>query len=106
MVLATRTLDTNSETGVLYFRTCQRDRVRMHRGCQASAPSLLEANSAGPVSVYSHRAVFFASVLMRKVMASRVRATVLFATETGKSEALARDLAALFSYAFNTKVPS
>eukprot|EP00073_Rattus_norvegicus_P050903 XP_017453287.1 PREDICTED: nitric oxide synthase, inducible-like [Rattus norvegicus] len=48
--------------------------------------------------------VFFASVLMRKVMASPVRATVLFATETGKSEALARDLAALFSYAFNTKV--
>lgn len=50
------------------------------------------------------KAVLFASVLMRKVMASRVRATVLFATETGKSEALARDLAALFSYAFNTKV--
>lgn len=43
-------------------------------------------------------------MLMRKVMASRVRATVLFATETGKSEALAWDLAALFSYAFNTKV--
>lgn len=43
-------------------------------------------------------------MLMRKVMASRVRATVLFATETGKSEVLARDLAALFSYAFNTKV--
>ncbi|CAO2644413.1 Nitric oxide synthase, inducible [Lemmus lemmus] len=50
------------------------------------------------------KAVFFASMLMRKVMASRVRATVLFATETGKSEALARDLAVLFSYAFNTKV--
>uniref|UniRef100_A0ABK0L9Q5 Nitric oxide synthase, inducible n=1 Tax=Rattus norvegicus TaxID=10116 RepID=A0ABK0L9Q5_RAT len=50
------------------------------------------------------KVVFFASVLMRKVMASPVRATVLFATETGKSEALARDLAALFSYAFNTKV--
>nr|BAD67165.1 nitric oxide synthase 2 [Meriones unguiculatus] len=50
------------------------------------------------------KVVLFASVLMRKVMASRVRATVLFATETGKSEALAQDLAALFSYAFNTKV--
>ncbi|EGV94350.1 Nitric oxide synthase, inducible [Cricetulus griseus] len=50
------------------------------------------------------KAVLFASMLMRKVMASRVRATVLFATETGKSEALAWDLAALFSYAFNTKV--
>ncbi|XP_075798425.1 nitric oxide synthase, inducible isoform X1 [Microtus pennsylvanicus] len=50
------------------------------------------------------KVVLFASMLMRKVMASRVRATVLFATETGKSEVLARDLAALFSYAFNTKV--
>lgn len=50
------------------------------------------------------KVVLFASMLMRKVMASRVRTTVLFATETGKSEVLARDLAALFSYAFNTKV--
>ncbi|XP_051014042.1 LOW QUALITY PROTEIN: nitric oxide synthase, inducible [Acomys russatus] len=50
------------------------------------------------------KVVLFASMLMRKVMASRVRATVLFATETGKSEVLARDLAALFSCAFNTKV--
>ncbi|XP_026636393.1 nitric oxide synthase, inducible [Microtus ochrogaster] len=50
------------------------------------------------------KVVLFASMLMRKVMAFRVRATVLFATETGKSEVLARDLAALFSYAFNTKV--
>ncbi|NP_001268573.1 nitric oxide synthase, inducible [Mesocricetus auratus] len=50
------------------------------------------------------KAVLFASTLMRKAMASRVRATVLFATETGKSEVLARDLAALFSYAFTTKV--
>lgn len=58
------------------------------------------------LSVHPHRVVFFASMLMRKVMASRVRATVLFATETGKSEALARDLATLFSYAFNTKVPT
>ncbi|XP_010640644.1 nitric oxide synthase, inducible isoform X1 [Fukomys damarensis] len=50
------------------------------------------------------RAVLFASVLMRKMMASRVRVTILFATETGKSEALAQDLGALFSRAFNPKV--
>ncbi|XP_005402830.1 PREDICTED: nitric oxide synthase, inducible isoform X1 [Chinchilla lanigera] len=50
------------------------------------------------------RAALFASLLMRKTMASRVRATILFATETGKSEALAQDLGALFSCAFNPKV--
>ncbi|XP_004685212.1 PREDICTED: nitric oxide synthase, inducible [Condylura cristata] len=50
------------------------------------------------------KAVLFASILMRKSMASRARATILFATETGKSETLARDLGALFSCAFNPKV--
>lgn len=56
------------------------------------------------VSVCPHRAVLFASMLMRKTMASRVRATILFATETGKSATLAQDLGALFSCAFNPKV--
>lgn len=69
---------------------------------------LLEADSTQHLSVClsvcPHRMVLFASMLMRKVMASRVRATILFATETGKSEVLAQDLAALFSHAFNTKV--
>ncbi|XP_047688401.1 nitric oxide synthase, inducible isoform X3 [Prionailurus viverrinus] len=50
------------------------------------------------------QAVLFASMLMCKTMASRVRATILFATETGKSETLARDLGALFSCAFNPKI--
>uniref|UniRef100_A0A8C9KCC0 Nitric oxide synthase n=1 Tax=Panthera tigris altaica TaxID=74533 RepID=A0A8C9KCC0_PANTA len=50
------------------------------------------------------QAVLFASMLMRKTMASRVRATILFATETGKSETLARDLGDLFSCAFNPKI--
>ncbi|XP_059004997.1 nitric oxide synthase, inducible isoform X2 [Mustela lutreola] len=50
------------------------------------------------------KAVLFSSMLMRKTMASRVRATILFATETGKSETLAQDLGALFSCAFNPKV--
>ncbi|XP_059764935.1 nitric oxide synthase, inducible isoform X1 [Balaenoptera ricei] len=50
------------------------------------------------------KAVLFASVLMHERMASRVRATILFATETGRSETLAQDLGALFSCAFNPKV--
>ncbi|XP_051848310.1 nitric oxide synthase, inducible isoform X1 [Antechinus flavipes] len=50
------------------------------------------------------KAVFFASVLMRKTMAARIKVTVLFATETGKSETLARDLGDLFSCAFASKV--
>ncbi|KAM5273466.1 nitric oxide synthase, inducible [Ctenodactylus gundi] len=50
------------------------------------------------------KAVLFASMLMRKTMASRVRVTILYATETGKSEALAQDLGTLFSCAFNPKV--
>uniref|UniRef100_A0A8C3YF28 Nitric oxide synthase n=1 Tax=Catagonus wagneri TaxID=51154 RepID=A0A8C3YF28_9CETA len=50
------------------------------------------------------KAVLFAAMLMHKTMASRVRATILFATETGRSETLARDLGALFSCAFNPKV--
>ncbi|XP_008070020.1 nitric oxide synthase, inducible [Carlito syrichta] len=50
------------------------------------------------------KSVLFACMLMHKAMVSRVRATILFATETGKSEALARDLGALFSCAFNPKV--
>uniref|UniRef100_A0A8D0NF59 Nitric oxide synthase n=1 Tax=Sus scrofa TaxID=9823 RepID=A0A8D0NF59_PIG len=49
------------------------------------------------------KAVLFAAVLMHKTMAARVRATILFATETGRSETLARDLGALFSCAFNPK---
>lgn len=65
-----------------------------------------KAESAHSVclSVCPHRAVLFASMLMRKTMAIRARATILFATETGKSEMLARDLGALFSCAFNPKV--
>ncbi|XP_017204583.2 nitric oxide synthase, inducible isoform X1 [Oryctolagus cuniculus] len=50
------------------------------------------------------RTALFASVLMRKTLAVRVRATILFATETGKSEALARDLGDLFGCAFNPTV--
>uniref|UniRef100_A0A4W3I4F6 Nitric oxide synthase n=1 Tax=Callorhinchus milii TaxID=7868 RepID=A0A4W3I4F6_CALMI len=50
------------------------------------------------------KAVLFTSALMRKTMAQRVKATILFATETGKSETFARKLCTMFNSAFNTKV--
>ncbi|XP_073523877.1 nitric oxide synthase, inducible [Phyllobates terribilis] len=50
------------------------------------------------------KAVLFASILMWKSMTARTKVTILFATETGKSETFAKKLQTLFSYAFNTKV--
>ncbi|XP_035416782.1 nitric oxide synthase, inducible [Cygnus atratus] len=50
------------------------------------------------------KAVLFASSLMQKAMAMRSKVTVIYATETGKSETLANDLCSLFSCAFNTKI--
>ncbi|KAM8991495.1 nitric oxide synthase, inducible isoform 1-T5 [Ara ararauna] len=50
------------------------------------------------------KAVLFASSLMRQMMASRTKVTVIYATETGKSETLANNLCSLFNCAFNTKI--
>nr|XP_056721020.1 nitric oxide synthase, inducible [Euleptes europaea] len=50
------------------------------------------------------KAVFFASLLMRRATAARTKVTILYATETGKSETLAHHLSDLFSCAFNPKV--
>ncbi|KAM9370506.1 nitric oxide synthase, inducible [Phaethornis superciliosus] len=50
------------------------------------------------------KAVLFASSLMRETMATRTKVTVLYATETGKSETLANNLCSLFNRAFNTKI--
>ncbi|NXA50878.1 NOS2 protein, partial [Nothocercus julius] len=50
------------------------------------------------------KAVLFASSLMRKTMAARPKVTVIYATETGKSETLASNLCSLFSCAFNTRI--
>ncbi|XP_075760963.1 nitric oxide synthase, inducible [Pelodiscus sinensis] len=50
------------------------------------------------------KAVFFASALMQKKMAARTKVTVIYATETGKSETLANNLCALFNCAFSTQV--
>ncbi|NWI54792.1 NOS2 protein, partial [Calyptomena viridis] len=50
------------------------------------------------------KAVLFASSLMRQAMATRAKVTVIFATETGKSETLASTLCSLFNCAFNTRM--
>lgn len=41
---------------------------------------------------------------MRKVLSQRKKATILFATETGRSEGFARNLAKLMSHSFDVKV--
>ncbi|XP_010400579.1 nitric oxide synthase, inducible isoform X2 [Corvus cornix cornix] len=50
------------------------------------------------------KAVLFASSLMRGAVATRAKVTVIYATETGKSETLANNLCSLFSCAFSTKI--
>ena len=42
--------------------------------------------------------------LMRNALKKRVNCTILYATETGKSENFAKGLYAIFKHAFNTKV--
>ncbi|XP_018101804.1 nitric oxide synthase, inducible [Xenopus laevis] len=50
------------------------------------------------------KSVLFASSLLKKTVAARTKVTILYATETGKSETFAKKLQELFSYAFNAKV--
>ncbi|RWS27093.1 nitric oxide synthase: salivary gland-like protein [Leptotrombidium deliense] len=50
------------------------------------------------------KAVKFTSNLFGKALAKRVKATILYATETGKSEDYAQRLSHLFSFAFNVSV--
>lgn len=52
-----------------------------------------------------HRAVKFSAKLMGHAMAKRVKATILFATETGKSQNYAKTLCEIFKHAFDPKVP-
>nr|ADK62525.1 endothelial nitric oxide synthase [Rhinella marina] len=49
-------------------------------------------------------AVKFSAKLMGQAMARRVKATILYATETGRSETYAQNLCNIFSYAFDPKV--
>ena len=41
---------------------------------------------------------------MRKILSQRKKVTILFATETGRSEGFARNLAKLMSHSFDVKV--
>jgi hypothetical protein len=51
-----------------------------------------------------NRMVAFSTILMRKALSERVRCTILYATETGKSERFAKVLQEIFAYAFDPKV--
>uniref|UniRef100_A0A3P8YK34 Nitric oxide synthase n=1 Tax=Esox lucius TaxID=8010 RepID=A0A3P8YK34_ESOLU len=50
------------------------------------------------------RAVLFSSTLMSRVLAKRVRCTVIYATETGKSQTLAQRLNSMLNSAFNSRL--
>lgn len=56
------------------------------------------------VSPHLCRAVKFSAKLMGQAMAKRVKATILFATETGKSQDYAKTLCEIFKHAFDAKV--
>lgn len=51
-----------------------------------------------------HRAVKFTSKLFGRALSRRIKATVLYATETGRSEQYAKQLGELLSHAFNAQV--
>ncbi|KAK7869083.1 hypothetical protein R5R35_000802 [Gryllus longicercus] len=50
------------------------------------------------------RAVKFTSKLFGRALSRRIKATVLYATETGKSEMFAKKLGEIFGHAFNSQV--
>ncbi|XP_053726620.1 nitric oxide synthase, brain [Synchiropus splendidus] len=52
------------------------------------------------------KAVKFSAKLMGQAMAKRVKATILFATETGKSQDYAKTLCEIFKHAFDARVMS
>lgn len=51
-----------------------------------------------------YRAVKFTSKLFGRALSRRIKATVLYATETGKSEQYAKQLVELLGHAFNAQV--
>lgn len=55
-------------------------------------------------TIFLCRAVKFSSHFMSKAMEMRRKATILYATETGKSEKFARTLNEIFLYGFDSKV--
>ncbi|KAJ8968162.1 hypothetical protein NQ314_002419 [Rhamnusium bicolor] len=50
------------------------------------------------------KAIMFACKLFLKRLSRRSKATILYATETGKSEEYAKKLGEIFGYAFNVQV--
>lgn len=50
------------------------------------------------------RAVKFTSKLFGRALSRRIKATVLYATETGRSEMYAKKLGEIFGHAFNAQV--
>ncbi|XP_059511074.1 nitric oxide synthase, brain isoform X1 [Stegostoma tigrinum] len=52
------------------------------------------------------KAVKFSTKLMGQAMAKRVKATILYATETGKSQVYAKTLCEIFKHAFDAKAMS
>lgn len=50
------------------------------------------------------RAVKFTSKLFGRALSKRIKATILYATETGKSEHYAKELGTIFGHAFNAQV--
>lgn len=51
-----------------------------------------------------YRAVKFSAKLMGQALAKRVKATILYASETGKSQVCAKTLCEIFKHAFDAKV--
>lgn len=52
----------------------------------------------------NNRAVKFTSKLFGRALSRRIKATVLYATETGRSEQYAKQLVELLGHAFNAQV--
>jgi len=65
---------------------------------------LISQNNKIWLFFYFIRAVKFSAKLMGKALAKRVKCTILYATETGKSERFAKNLAEIFKHSFDAKV--
>lgn len=78
---------------------CQRVSVSLRDGERGRFKEFV---LAALCSIY--RAVKFSAKLMGQAMAKRVKATILFATETGKSQDYAKTLCEIFKHAFDAKV--
>jgi nitric-oxide synthase, brain len=53
---------------------------------------------------FFNRAVKFTSKLFGQALSRRIKATILYATETGRSEMYAKKLGEIFAHAFHSQV--